>query len=306
MSLNHNNSRELAYVNGRITPLDEAVISINDRGMQFADSVYEALRVYGGKPFHLEDHLVRLERSLCGLRMGATRPELGLEDIIARLVEESGIAEGFVYIQITRGTAPRALPFPDPDVPPNVIVTIKHIHTMSDEEKDRGVTAVTVVDTRWKRNDLKTTCRLSNVLVRQEAKERGAKEALFVDGEGRILEGTATNVYFVRDGCLITPPLSEGILPGVTRKVILDLARQVEVPLCEDYVTVGELDRVEEAFLSATTIEIGPLVRIDDVVIGEGKPGPVTGKLRQAFRELIAEFRAEGTPQSSEAESRSR
>lgn len=294
--MSSNQSRELAYVNGVITPLEEAVISINDRGLQFADSVYEALRVYGGKPFHLEAHLLRLERSLRGLQMTTSVDALGLGDVIATLVQRSGIEEGFVYIQVTRGTAPRALPFPPEDVPPNVIVTYKHLQALTDEKKTHGVTAITVADTRWKRNDLKTTCRLSNVLVRQEAKDRGAHEALFVDGNERLLEGTATNVYFVKDGELLTPPLSEGILPGVTRKVILEIAHKAEVPVQEDYVTIGELRQVDEAFLSATTIEVCPLVKIDDVTIGDGKPGPVTLRLRAAFSELVEEFRQEPRP----------
>lgn len=284
---------ELAYVNGLITPIEDAVISINDRGLLFADSVYEALRVYGGKPFRLEGHLKRLKYSLDGIRMGQAYDAPTFTEAICNLIEKSGIDEAFLYIQITRGAAPRELIFPR-NTPPNVIMTLRHFHEYPAWYREKGIAAILVEDQRWTRNDVKTTIRLPNVLARQQAVESDAQEALFVGRDGYVSEGTATNLFTVSAGRLQTMPLGQDLLPGITRQVILELAASIGIPILESPLPASEICRQDEAILSATTLEVTPLTRVDGHPVGSGVPGPVTQRLYQAFQEMIAEFRAQG------------
>lgn len=281
---------ELAYVNGRINLIEDAVVSINDRGLLFADSVYEALRIYGGKPFKLEGHLRRLANSLEGIRLGYAYEPERLTRSIYTVIQESGIEEAFLYIQITRGAAPRELRFPE-HTPPNVIITIRHFHQYPAWYRESGISAILVDDERWTRNDVKTTIRLPNVLARQLAVEAGAQEALFVESDGHVSEGTATNLFTVSDGKLQTTPLGKDILPGITREVILELASSEGIPVVESCLPATELIRQDEAFLSATTFEVMPLTKVDGKPVGNGTPGPVTEKLYNAFQKMVQEFR---------------
>ncbi len=275
---------EIAYVNGRFTPLAEAVISVEDRGFQFGDGVYEVIRTYRGRPFHLDAHLARLERSLgaVGLAMPVSLPEW------RRLIDEglarSGFAESKIYVQITRGVAPRDHVFPA-QTRPTVVMTIRELHALDPALVRSGVTVITVEDLRWGRCDIKSVNLLANVLARQRAKEAGVFEALFVRG-AHVTEGSASNVMMIRQGELHTPPEGPAILSGVTRSLVLALAGEEGLKVHERLMTVEELVQADEVLLCGTTIEILPVVAVDGRLIGAGRPGPVTGRLAAQFRAM--------------------
>lgn len=279
---------EIAFVNGRFMPLAEAVVSVEDRGFQFADGVYEVLASYGGRPFALEQHFRRLGHSLGALRIELDIRAYGLEGIVREGIERSGFPETLVYIQITRGAAPRHHEFPAAGTQPTVVMTVKELHRPAAELYERGVKVVSAPDLRWKRCDIKSTSLLANILAKQQAAEAGAFEALLVDGEGRVTEGSSTSAFCVHQGVLRTAPAGPHILPSITRGILLGLAAELQVPVREDFVALEQWLQAEEVFLAGTTTEAMPVVRIDDHPVGGGRPGPLTRQLRQAFLEYVA------------------
>lgn len=279
---------EIAYVDGKFMPLAEAVVSVEDRGFQFADGVYEVLATYGGKPFAQEPHLLRLEHSLKALRIELDIRAYDLERIVREGIARSGFAETLVYLQITRGTAPRHHEFPAAGTRPTVVMTVKELRRPAAELYERGVKVVSTPDLRWKRCDIKSTSLLANILAKQQAAEAGAFEALLVDGQGRITEGSSTSAFCVRQGTLWTTPTGPHILPSITRGLLLELARAFKLPVREEFSTLEQYLQAEEVFLAGTTTEAMPVVRIDDHTVGDGRPGPVTRRLREAFLEYVA------------------
>lgn len=279
---------EIAFVNGRFMPIGEAVVSVEDRGFQFADGVYEVVASYGGRPFALEPHLRRLEHSLGALRIGLDIRAYGLESLVREAITRSAFAETLVYIQITRGTAPRHHEFPAATTSPTVVMTVKELRRPAAQLYQTGVKVVSAPDLRWKRCDIKSTSLLANILAKQQAFEAGAFEALLVDGEGRVNEGSSTSAFCVRQGVIWTAPAGPHILPSITRGLLLDLAGGLGMPVREQFATLQDYCRADEVFLAGTTTEAMPVVQIDDQQVGGGRPGPVTGRLRQAFLDYVA------------------
>lgn len=274
---------EIAFVNDVFLPLSEARVSVEDRGFQFGDGIYELLRVYAGVPFHLTEHLGRLEQNAraIGIPLPYTRDRWAA--VIAEAVSRSGFTDAKVYIQVTRGVAPRDH-VPAGPMAPTVVVTVRAMAPPAAELYATGADVVTVPDLRWARCNIKAIDLLANVLAKQQAKERGAVEALFVR-DGHVLEGATSNVMTVQKRCLVTPPEGPLLLPGVTRRVVLGLAQAAGVAVKEQPVTEDELHASEEVFLTGTTIEVLPVARVNGRPIGAGAPGPVTKLLMARFRE---------------------
>ncbi|MBX3123597.1 MAG: D-amino-acid transaminase [Nitrospira sp.] len=276
---------DIACVNGRFGPVAEAVVSIEDRGFQFGDGVYEVIRTYRGKPFALDEHLARFERSAQALHLS-----LGLtKDQWMALVQEglrlSQFPETKIYLQVTRGQAPRDHLFPASTVPTTVL-TFRELHPLDASIRKAGVGAVTVDDIRWGRCDIKSVNLLANVLARQRAKEAGVFEAILVR-DGLVTEGSVSNVMVVRNGVVETAPEGHRILSGVTRAMVLELARKEGLPVVETFVGREDLLAASEVFLTGTTVEVLPVVRIDGQPIGAGVPGPLSQRLSRRWEALV-------------------
>lgn len=274
---------EIAYVNGRFGPLAEAVVSVEDRGYQFADGVYEVVATYGGCPYALEPHLTRLQNNLKVLRLPLDIRDYGLSAKLLEGLERSGFGETLIYIQVTRGVAPRQHQFPAVPVSPTVVMTFKELHGWPPALYARGVEVISTQDWRWQRCDIKSIALLPNVLAKQAAAQVGAFEALLVDAAGRVTEGASTSAFCVEAGCLHTAPIGCHILPSITRGILLDLARTLGIPSKEAFCTLEQFKAADEVFIAGTTLEAMPVVRIDDAVIGAGSPGPITQQIRAAF-----------------------
>ncbi len=279
---------EIAFVNGRFMPLEEAVISVDDRGFQFADGVYEIVGTYGGAPYAMQPHLLRLRRSLKALRLSLDIDEYGLEQLIFEGLKHSGFAETLVYIQVTRGVAPRRHEFPRCEPSPTVVMTFKALQRLDDEIYACGVKVISTEDLRWKRCDIKSIALLANILAKQEASEKGAFEALLVNGDGQVVEGSSTSAFCVREGVLWTAPEGRHILPSITRGILLGLAQQLGLAVREEFSMLAQFREAEEVLLAGTTTEALSVVQIDDVQVGSGAPGPVAQQLREAFLHQIS------------------
>jgi D-alanine transaminase len=273
---------ELAYLNGEFLPIDEALVPIEDRGYQFGDAVYEFVASYNGRLFYLEEHLDRLERSLKGLYFPPVSRET-LRKAVLTLFEKAEIQRAGIYIQISRGVSPRNHAFPD-GVLPQIVMTIREVEEKPPEMRKNGATAITVEDIRWGRCDLKTVQLLPNVLAKQQALAAGAFDAIFVSSEGVVREATSPNVCIVADGVVITHPLTPQILPGITRMAVIDLCRELNMPVLERFFKTDALYGAEEAFLTGTVTEVLPIVTIDDRPIGDGRVGPISTRLNEALR----------------------
>ena len=274
---------ELAYLNGEILPIDKAQVSIEDRGYQFGDAVYEFIASYNGRLFYLEEHLDRLERSLKGLLFPPVSRE-ALRKAVLTLLEKAEIQRAGIYIQISRGVSPRNHAFPD-GVRPQIVMTIREVEEKPPELRKNGATAITLEDFRWGRCDLKTVQLLPNVLAKQKALAAGVFDAIFVSSEGVVREATSSNICIVADGTVITHPLTPQILPGITRMVVIDLCRELDIPVSERFFKTDALYSAEEAFLTGTVTEVLPIVTIDRHRIGDGQVGPVTTKLYETLQQ---------------------
>jgi D-alanine transaminase len=283
----------IVYVNGRYVPYADAQVHVEDRGFQFADGVYEVCEVRGGRIIDEVRHLARLARSLRELKMAAPMSEGGLRVVVSEVLRRNRVREGSVYLQVTRGAARRDFLFPDPEPLPTLVV----IARMADPTKAQaaslvGIAVVTQPESRWERVDIKTTGLLPNVLAKMNAKSQGAKEAWFVDRDGFVTEGGSSNAWIVTtDDCLITRPAESGILRGITRTTLIDLAAEEGLTVEERPFTVDEAKAAREAFVTSATNIVMPVVRIDDVPVGDGKPGALVPRLRARFHD-IAEWRS--------------
>lgn len=274
---------EIAYVNGRFMPLHEAVVPIEDRGFQFADGVYEVLATYSGKPYAIEPHFVRLERSLDALNIPFDIAAYGLGAKVEEGIGRGGFDETLVYIQVTRGVAPRHHEFPEGAIEPTVVMTFKRLRRPPDPLYASGVKAISTQDLRWKRCDIKSISLLANILAKQEAHAAGAFEALLVNEEGHVTEGSSTSSFCVHEGQIWTTKAGPHILPSITRGILLELASQIEVEVVQRPCSLDDYLQADEVFLAGTTTEAMPVVEIDGKRVGNGKPGPVTRRLREAF-----------------------
>jgi D-alanine transaminase len=274
---------ELAYLNGEILPIDKAQVPIEDRGYQFGDAVYEFIASNNGRLFYLEEHLDRLERSLNGLFFPSV-PREAIRKAVLTLFEKAEIQRAGIYIQISRGVSPRNHAFPD-GVRPQIVMTIREVEEKPPELRKNGATAITLEDFRWGRCDLKTVQLLPNVLAKQKALAAGVFDAIFVSSEGVVREATSSNICIVVDGTVITHPLTPQILPGITRMVVIDLCRELDIPVSERFFKTDALYGAEESFLTGTVTEVLPIVTIDRHRIGDGQVGPVTAKLYETLRQ---------------------
>ena len=283
----------IAYVNGRYVPHRQAAVHIEDRGYQFADGVYEVCEVARGQIMDMTRHLDRLDRSLGELRIEWPLGRKVLEGIMVEVVRRNRVENGLVYLQVTRGVAPRDHYFPTGETRPALVVTAKRSDPRAAAKRAaEGVKVITVPENRWERVDIKTVGLLPNVLARQQAKEAGAVEAWFVDADGTVKEGASTNAWIVTaDGALVTRPAEFGILRGVTRTTVIDVAHRLGLRVEERGFSVDEAKRAKEAFITAATTVVMPVVAIDGEAVANGHPGSVTLSLREAFFDV-----AEKTP----------
>jgi D-alanine transaminase len=278
----------IAYVNGRYVPHAHAMVHVEDRGYQFADGVYEVCEVRGGRMIDERRHMERLARSLRELRISQPMPPSALAVVMRETIRRNKVRDGIVYLQVTRGVARRDHVFPEREVPPSVVVTARSADLAKAERQAAdGVGVITVPENRWERVDIKSVGLLPNVLAKQAAKEAGAREAWFVDAGGKVTEGGSTNAWIVSmDGVLITRPADTGILRGITRTVVLEVAAQQGLKVEERAFSVEEAYAAREAFITAATTIVMPVVRIDGRPIGNGHPGSVAQGLRAAFHEV--------------------
>jgi D-alanine transaminase len=280
----------IAYVNGRYLPTRDARVHIDDRGYQFADGVYEVCEIFRGALIDERRHFDRLKRSLHELSMDAPMSSEALGFVVREVLLRNRVADGFVYLQVTRGVAPRDHVFPQASVRPCLVVTARAVDPEKGEAAARkGIHVITTPDIRWKRVDIKSTSLLPNVLARQAAKERGAYEAWLVDADGMVTEGAASNAWIVDgSGAIVTRQADQSILRGVTRTTLIEVIAAEGLRLEERKFAVKEIFGAREAFVTGATTLVMPVVEVDGHPIGDGKPGPITQKLRAIFHNAAA------------------
>ncbi|WP_274424014.1 D-amino-acid transaminase [Chelativorans sp. YIM 93263] len=278
----------VAYVNGRYVRHAEAAVHIEDRGYQFADGVYEVCEVTRGYIIDMSRHLDRLDRSLRELQIRWPMHRRALERIVREVVYRNGVRNGLVYLQVTRGVAPRDHFFPASETRPALVVTAKRIDPQAAAGKvEKGIHVITVPENRWERVDIKTVGLLPNVLARQKAREAGAAEAWFIDEDNMVKEGAATNAWIVtNDGKLVTRPAEFGILRGVTRATVMDVATHMGLEVEERAFSVEEAQSAREAFITAASTVVMPVVQIDDRPVANGHPGSLALSLRRSFFDI--------------------
>lgn len=278
-------SGRIAYIDGRYLPHGSAAVHIEDRGLQFGDAVYEVWRLAAGHLLEMEAHLDRLERSLGEIEMALPMSRAALQSVLAELVRRNAVSNAVVYLQITRGAGRRDHPIPISSPKATVILTVRRLDTESLNRRLRdGVTVVTAPDQRWVRCDIKSTQLLPNLLAKTAARRAGAYEAWLTDAEGFVTEGASTTAWIVDgEGRLVTRPLSNAILPGVTRAALIELAQKAQIPVVERAFTPAEAQAAKEAFVSAASAAALPVVAIDGVAVGSGRPGPITLRLQTLY-----------------------
>jgi D-alanine transaminase len=280
----------IAYVNGRYHDMRDACVNIEDRGYQFADGVYEVCEVRGGKLVDMPRHLARLQRSLGELRIALPMPLSSLAVILHEVVRRNRVRFGIVYLQITRGVARRDHGFPLSPVRPGVVVTARTLDPAKGAANAaRGIKVITVPENRWPRVDIKSTALLPNVLAKQAAREAGAYEAWYVDAEGLVTEGSSSNAWIVtKEGRVVTRPDTSGILSGITRAVLIEALEALQLRFEERPFTPAEAAEAEEAFVTAASMIVMPVIAIDGRAIGSGEPGPIARRLREQFHRFSA------------------
>lgn len=271
------------YLNGSLVPRDQAMVSVDDRGFLFGDGIYEVTPAYGGAFFRLDSHFDRMRRGLAALRIDFDPGQLA--DVHASLLAANGLERAplsYVYVQVTRGVAPRAHAFPTTPVRPTVYAFAREFARPAREVWEKGFAAVTVPDRRWARADIKSIALLPNCLALQAAVEAGATDALLVR-DGVAIEGAHNNFFAVVDGVVTTHPATNQILHGIAREFVLELARDLHLPVEERPIQIEELARAQEAFFTGTTTEVRPTVKVDGRPIGDGRVGPVARRLFEAY-----------------------
>ncbi len=273
----------IVYLNGEFVPLNEAKISVMDRGFLFGDGVYEVIPVYGGRPLRLDEHMTRLENSLRGIRM---EPPLSTGEwaaVFSRLIQ--GSHDQSIYLQVTRGVAPKR----DHAIPPEIEPTVFAMCTPIAPLPIEGIKAITVDDIRWQWCHIKAITLLANVLLRQAAVDRGCTESILIR-DASAVEGAASNLFVLVDGVLITPPKSNELLPGITRDLVLEIALQNGIAVQERKITLSELKAGPEVWLTSSTREIMPVIELDGAQVGEGVPGPLWQRMQalyQDYKEIL-------------------
>jgi D-alanine transaminase len=275
----------VAYVNGVFQPHAEASVHIEDRGYQLADGVYEVWAVFDGKLGDAEGHFARLDRSLSELRIDPPMSRAALKIALKQTLRRNRVRDGLVYLQVTRGVARRDHAFPAPGTPPSIVITAKSVDRVAAEAKAaKGASVITTPENRWGRCDIKTVGLLPNVLAKQAAREAGAVEAWFVDDLGLVTEGASSNAWIIdKEGRLRTRDTQANILRGITRKTLLEVIAAEGLSLEERPFTVEEAKSAREAFITGAGTLVLPIVKVDNQVLGDGKPGPVAKRLRELY-----------------------
>ena len=274
------------YVNGEYLPETEAKVSIFDRGFLMADAVYEVTSVLDGKLISFEGHAVRLKRSLDELDMAEPCSKEELLEIHRKLVEMNGIVEGMVYLQVTRGSdGDRDFVFPSADTKPTIVLFTQNKPGLANSPAaQKGISVISIDDVRWGRRDIKTTQLLYPSMGKMMAKAAGADDAWLVE-DGYVTEGTSNNAYFVKDGKIVTRPLSNDILHGITRKAVLRMAQEAQMEVDERLFTIDEASQADEAFVTSASAFVMPVIEIDGAQLGDGAPGPIAKRLREIYLE---------------------
>jgi len=275
------------FINGSFIAAEQATVSVFDRGFLLGDGVYEVIPVYAGRCFELAGHLNRLKNSLAGVKMANPYNDQEWESLFDTLIKRNGGGEQALYMQVSRGVAPRDHVFPE-GVDPSVFVMTNPLHPVSEKVKTQGIKVVTLNDTRWQRCDIKAISLLPNSLLKQEAKEAGADEALLIRN-GFMTEGSASNSYAVFDSVIYTAPKNNQILPGITRDVVLSLAEQAGIVVVEEAVAEARLSLADELWVSSSTKEILPITALNGQAVGSGKPGPVWHQIDALYQQVKAE-----------------
>ena len=277
----------MIYLNGEWMPIEKAMVPVLDRGFIFGDGVYEVIPCYSGHPFRLREHLVRLQSSLDGVRIENPHTPERWEELVREIVAKNPMEDQYVYLQVTRGVAPRDHAFPK-GVKPTVFMMSNPLTTPPQSQRDIGVTAVTVTDNRWLRCDIKSVSLLANCLLRQAAADQGAVESVLLR-DGMLTEGSASNIFVVKNGVIITPPKTNFILPGITYDVVIELARANRLPLEIRQVSEAEVRGADELWLTSSTKEVLSISTLDGKPVGQGanagKPGPVAARMYQLYQD---------------------
>ncbi len=276
------------YLNGAFLAEDQAFIPVTDRGFVFGDGVYEVIPVYGSKAFRLEEHLQRLNNSLSGIRMNNPLTHDQWADVLNKVIMKNGGGEQSLYLQITRGPAARDHSFPE-EIQPTVFVSSTPLKTPPPAIQQQGVAAITLDDIRWKHCHIKAITLLPNILLRQQAREAGASEAILVR-DNHVTEGATSNVFMVKDNIIITPPKGPSLLPGVTRDLVLELAADNQLPYQETDISPQALGDADEIWLSSSTREISPVTQLNGNNVGNGQAGPLWQQMIKLYQQYKADL----------------
>ena len=278
----------VVYVNGRYIPYAKAAVHVEDRGFQFGDAVYEVCEVRDG---HLVDeprHMARLARSLAALKIDAPMSAAALAHVMRETIRRNRVRHGLVYLQVTRGEGPREFAFPAADVARTVVCLARPLAAVEQKAAaETGIAVKTMPDIRWRRSEIKTVMLLPAVLAKEAARNDGAREAWFIDGDGFVTEGASSNAWIVaNDGAVITRQIDAAILAGVTRATLIDVLKEQKIDFRERPFRLEEALQAREAFITSATNAVMPVVRIDGTVVGDGKPGPISRRLRSKFHQF--------------------
>ncbi|MFB3882458.1 MAG: D-amino acid aminotransferase [Armatimonadota bacterium] len=287
---------EVIYLNGQLVSPSQALISVNDRGFLFGDGVYEVVRSYGGRLWAFERHMARLARSLAEVDMGYV-DVAAIGQAIKETYAASALPDALIYLQITRGVAPRAHHY-SAGMKPTVLITVRDIAASVAEVDPEGMRAITAPDLRWQRCDIKSINLLPNILAKTKAHQAGVYEAILVHPDGYVTEGSSTSVFWVRGGNVCTMPLGPEILPSISRGIVTEICQDEGLPLMEERCPIEQFRKSDEIFLASTTPEVCPIILLDGAPVGDGKAGPVTKRLRAAFRRRV-EAGEDGVKESS-------
>ena len=282
----------MAWINGHITRLAEATVSLEDRGYLLGDGVYEVIRVYDGFSFYFQAHLDRLHRSAEAIRIVLPYSDKEIRDATKKLLEKSGYSDAYIYMQVTRGRARRDHLFPD-QAEPQMVIYVRPLDPLLPVNKVKPVPSITLPDQRWLNCHIKTINLLPNLLARQKAYEAGAAEAIMYRQDNTITEGTRSNVFAVINGIVRTHPETNLILSGVSRNIVISIMKDKHVAFAEEPFTREELSKASEVWITSTSLEVCPVSNVDNNSIGDKLPGPITASLMNEFRNEISRFSRE-------------
>ncbi|MDA3808073.1 MAG: D-amino acid aminotransferase [Thiomicrorhabdus sp.] len=289
-------AEQIVYLNGQYMPMMDSQISTQDRGFLFGDGVYEVIPVYDRQLFAFPEHLQRLKNSLQAISIQNPLTDGEWLELLNTLIEKHPWPDQYIYLQVTRGIQMHRDHLPEECLTPTLYAYTNPLKAVSDSILQNGITAITLEDIRWLNCDIKAITLLPNIMMKLAAKARNADDAILVSREGFITEGTSSNCFIVKDGTLITPPNGHSLLPGVTRTVIERVAIAHDIPMLEQQITLTDLESADEIWLSSSTKEALPVTRLNDLVVGTGKPGAVWQKMRDFYQEYKLAFITEQAP----------